>query len=68
MAMTLRLPDDLDAKLARVAEAEHTSKHAAAVSGIEEYVRHRLGMIEVDQGIDMILERDASLLKRLADA
>ncbi|MBO3663286.1 hypothetical protein J5V96_07145 [Microbacterium sp. NEAU-LLB] len=66
--MTLRLPEELDAALVTIAEAEHTSKHALILSGVEQLVRERLQAAQVAEALDFVLKRDAGLLKRLEDA
>ncbi|MGV9769497.1 ribbon-helix-helix protein, CopG family [Microbacterium sp. NPDC003461] len=68
MAMTLRIPEELDEALTAIAEAEHTSKHALILSGLEQLVRERLQAAQVTAGLEVILARDKGLLKRLEDA
>lgn len=68
MAMTIRIPAELDDALTTIAEAEHTSKHSLILSGIEQLVRERLQAAEVTEGLEFVLRRDGDLLKRLEDA
>ncbi len=68
MAMTLRLPEELDAALETIAAAEHTSKHAVVLSGLEDLVRRRLHEADVDEALEKVLRRDARLLERLKSA
>ena len=41
MAMTLRLPAELDTELRIVAQEEHRSLHQAVVHAVETYLTHR---------------------------
>ncbi len=68
MALNVRLPDDLDAQLQKVADAENVSKNALLLRGARLVVEraHRRG--EIDSGLDFVLSHDEELLRRLADA
>lgn len=68
MAMTIRLPEELDRALDAIAEAEHVSKHALVLQGVELIVARRARRAEVDDAIDFVLSHDAELLQRLEDA
>ncbi|WP_245723526.1 ribbon-helix-helix protein, CopG family [Paramicrobacterium humi] len=68
MAINVRLPEALDRKLEQLAAAEHVSKHALLLQGAELVVQRHARRIAVDEAIDDVLDRDAALLERLADA
>jgi predicted transcriptional regulator len=59
MAMTLRLPPDLDAELRAAAEEDHRSVHQAVVHAIETY----LAMRETAE-----IKADPDTLRALAEA
>lgn len=68
MAMTLRLPEELDRQLEALAAARGTSKHALVVEGTRM-------IVDLEMKTDIVLEvasgvrtRYADLLQRLADA
>ncbi|MFT4213209.1 MAG: ribbon-helix-helix protein, CopG family [Microbacterium sp.] len=68
MAMTLRLPEDLDRRLEELARARGTSKHALVVEGTRM-------LVDVETKTDVVIEiasgvrsRYAELLKKLEDA
>ena len=66
--MTLRLPEELDRKLDSIAAAEHTSKHALVLQGVELIVARRGRRSAVDDAVDFVLSHDAEVLRRLEDA
>lgn len=68
MAMTIRLPEDLDRALEAAAEREHTSKHALVVQGVELVVARSGRRGELNDAVDFVLSHDAELLRRLEDA
>jgi predicted transcriptional regulator len=68
MAINVRLPDELDARLALVAEQLHVSKNTLLVQGAELVIARSQRAIQVDTVLDQILESDADLLRRLEDA
>lgn len=68
MAMTVRLPAELDAELALLAEQRHTSKHALLIEAAARFVGSESQTdraVEIAQGV---AARYADLLKRLEDA
>jgi predicted transcriptional regulator len=68
MAINVRIPEDLDRELTRVAEAEHVSKSALLLQGAELVVRRYSRRREIDAGLDFVTTHDAALLQRLEDA
>jgi predicted transcriptional regulator len=68
MAMTLRLTPEQDAQLTAVAQALNLSKQQAATQAIEEFLESRDQEVMVKRAFDVVLKRDAELLRRLADA
>lgn len=67
MAMTLRLTDEQDSVLSRLAEAEGVSKHEAVLRAITDAASRRLHEERVDQFAGEGRERYAALLARLAE-
>ena len=66
MAMTLRLTDEQDAALQRLADAQHISKQEAVVRAIESQAQ-RLSMAgDVRDWADFALVRYEALLDRLS--
>lgn len=68
MAITIRIPDELDARLDIVAKAQHTSKSALLLQGATWVVDRHSRRAEIDAGLDFVLSHDADLLTRLEDA
>lgn len=68
MAMTLRLPEELDKQLEEIAAAEHTSKHALVLQGAQAIVDRRGRRQRIDEALDFVLTHNAELLRRLEDA
>ncbi len=68
MAMTLRLPDDLDQVARALAEREHRSLHGFIVNAIEEYVRRHGADVVVEQLGQNFVKRYADALDRLGKA
>ena len=64
--MTLRLTEDQTARLREAAAREGLSMQAAAVKAVEEYVDRRAARRAAL--LAQILDEDAAVLKRLADA
>jgi predicted transcriptional regulator len=64
--MTLRLTEDQTARLREAAAREGLSMQAAAVKAVEEYVDRRAARRAAL--LAQILDEDAGVLKRLADA
>lgn len=68
MAMTLRLPADLDARLERLAEARHMSKHALLIEAATRLVDSEERTAQATDIAAGVRERYADLLSRLEDA
>lgn len=68
MAMTLRLPEELDKKLEALAAARHVSKHALLVQAAEDIVARSGRREDLLGAIDFVRTHDADLLQRLEDA
>lgn len=68
MAMTLRLPAELDAKLEEIARARHSSKHAVIIEAAERFANSESKTAEVLRIVDEISEQYADTIKRLEDA
>ena len=68
MAMTVRLPAELDAKLEEIARARHTSKHAVLVEAATRYANSESKTDQVLRIADEIAERYADTITRLEDA
>jgi len=68
MAMTVRLPEELDAKLEAIARARHTSKHAVLIEAATRFVNDRARSAQVNAAVDFVLAHDSALLERLEDA
>ena len=68
MAMTVRLPADLDNELERIARERHTSKHALIIEAADRFARQNSKTARVLSAVDEITEQYADALKRLEDA
>ncbi|MGA8112632.1 MAG: Arc family DNA-binding protein [Actinocatenispora sp.] len=68
MAMTLRLPEDLDAAAKTLAEREHRSLHGFVVNAVEEYIRRHGMDVVVDQVAAEGARKYADALGRLGRA
>jgi predicted transcriptional regulator len=68
MAMTVRLPEELDAQLEALAAAEHVSKHALLIQAAQSLVERRGRREQIMGAIDFVRTHDAVLLERLEDA
>ncbi|MGW0857327.1 ribbon-helix-helix protein, CopG family [Streptomyces sp. NPDC002690] len=63
MAMTLRLPDDLDAQLTERARRENRSKQELAIEAIRE--AQMRAELKVDDVLSELMESDAEILDHL---
>jgi len=68
MAITVRIPEELDAQLEQLATRENVSKHALLLRGARAVVERAARRDEVDAGLDFVMSHDAELLARLEDA
>lgn len=68
MAMTVRLPADLDSALGALAAARHTSKHALLIEAADRFVNEEQRTADTVATAHDVAQRYASLLQRLADA
>lgn len=68
MALTLRLPEELDRRLSEIAEAEHVSKHSLVLESVQSLIEQRAHFALVQEGLEYALSHDAEALERLADS
>ncbi len=68
MALTLRLPEELDRKLEAIAAARHTSKHALLIEAADRFARTESKTERALAAVDEISVQYADTLKRLEDA
>lgn len=68
MAMTIRLTDELDAKLERLAEELGVSKQQAVIHAIELSDARQVRELQLAKARDFVRSHDAELLEKLADA
>ncbi|MEV0805109.1 Arc family DNA-binding protein [Micromonospora sp. NPDC050200] len=66
MVTTVNLPDTLHERLKELAEEERRSMNATIVVAVEEYVAARSQRAKVRDFARDVAERDAELLRRLA--
>jgi len=68
VAINVRIPPQLDEQLDLFAARDHISKHALILQSVDIMVRSRARRDEIDVAVDYVLDHDAELLTRLADA
>ncbi len=68
MAMTLRIPEQLDAQLAEIAESRHVSKHALVIELIRQFTAEEAKTRETVLLTKEILGEYSELFTRLEDA
>ncbi|MDQ0826013.1 putative transcriptional regulator [Arthrobacter sp. B2I5] len=66
--MNLRVPEDLDRRLEKLAAEEHTSKSALLLQGAELVLQRHARRHEISEGLNFVIGHNAELLKRLEDA
>ncbi|GGI03258.1 CopG family ribbon-helix-helix protein [Arthrobacter liuii] len=66
--MTLRLPDDLDRELDRLAAETHTSKSSLVVEAARQLIERSRREALIERGFQFALSHDREALQRLADA
>ncbi|SEM75516.1 ribbon-helix-helix protein, CopG family [Cryobacterium sp. TMT1-3] len=67
MAMTVRLPQELDSALEAIARQRHISKHAALVEAADRFVRQESKTERVLASVDETTRDYAELLQKLED-
>jgi Uncharacterized protein encoded in hypervariable junctions of pilus gene clusters len=68
MAMTLRLSDELNARIDTRAKQAGMSKNQLIVQAVEEHLERTENRAALRATVQKVLQRDAELLERLADA
>ncbi|WP_375386000.1 ribbon-helix-helix protein, CopG family [uncultured Microbacterium sp.] len=68
MAMTLRIPAELDARLDALAAERRTSKHALIIEATDRFVSSQSKTARVLSAIDEVGDRYSDALTRLEDA
>lgn len=68
MAMTLRLPAELDARLEKLAAARHTSKHALILEAADRFAHEQGKTARVLAAVDEVGSEFADAIERLKDA
>lgn len=68
MAMTLRLPEDVDRQLDELARSTHVSKQSLVIQATEELLRRREAQRKIDRAVEDTFERYGDVVERLADA
>ena len=68
MAMTIRLTDEIDEKLERLASALGVSKQQAVIHAIELSDAKAVRQHQLDEARSFVLKHDAELMEKLADA
>jgi predicted transcriptional regulator len=68
MAMTVRLPADLDARLETLAATRHVSKHALLIEATERFMNSSDKTERVLSAVEEIGREYADALRRLEDA
>ncbi len=66
--MTLRLEPELDNDLGDVAELLGLSKQQVVVQAVAIFLDAQKNRLEMRRTVEMILQRDAELMKRLEDS
>jgi predicted transcriptional regulator len=66
--MTVRIPEELDAQLEKLAAARHTSKHALLLEGAAQLVDADSRVRRATDTATSVRQRYADLLSRLEDA
>lgn len=66
-ARSVRIPDDLDAKLTAMAAEEHISVNSAIVRALDEVLTRRSQEAAIANAADQVFAERKELFKRLAD-
>jgi len=64
--ISLRLPDEIHARVAEAADADHISINSALVQAAEAWLATHLPRAKAQAMVDQIIGEDADLLGRLA--
>jgi predicted transcriptional regulator len=67
MAMTLRLSDEQDKALTKIAESLGISKNTAATVAIEAFINQESQRLKIREAFALVAKRDDKLLQRLGD-
>ncbi|MEY4618101.1 MAG: hypothetical protein RL101_287 [Actinomycetota bacterium] len=67
MAMTVRFTPKQDAKLQMIAAEHGISKQQALVLALDQYDERRERRKLINEAVQLVLTRDAELMKRLAE-
>jgi len=67
MAMTLRLPEELNEAMKKQADAEHTSVHGLLIKAAAEYVARHSKRALIDDAVGKIKVDFADALRRLGE-
>lgn len=68
MALTLRIPEELDHQLTELADSENVSKHSLVLESVRALIAEREHLKMVKEGLNYALTHDAETLERLADS
>ena len=68
MAMTVRLPAELDARLTELAARRHTSKHSLLIEAADRFLREEITTEQAVAIAAEVADRYSELLKKLEDA
>ncbi|MDX2376145.1 ribbon-helix-helix protein, CopG family [Microbacterium sp. LRZ72] len=68
MAMTVRLPPELDRALTALAEERHTSKHALLIEATDRFVRTEAKTARLLEAVDAVGTQYRDTIERLRDA
>lgn len=68
MAMTLRLPEELEKQVEAIAARRHVSKHALITESVVRLVEAEEEQRQVDEAFHDAFERYGDVIERLADA
>ena len=68
MAMTLRLPEELDKQLEEIARERHVSKHSVLIEAATRFVSTESKTDRVLRTMDEVTQQYAEAIKKLEDA
>ncbi len=67
MAMTLRLTEQMDSQLDKIAETQGISKQQLIVNAIEDYLERKFQEREYDDAFERMMKRHAGVIDRLRE-